>query len=88
MNLKNFRVGNLVKYKDQVFRIHSITDDFPILDTDKFGIGVVGWNDIEHIKLTKDFSKNITFHCNEQMLYRKKCKLQCNWCKQSFNLNK
>lgn len=48
------RINNLVEYDGRVFKIHTIADQFPTLDTIEFGVGVVGWRDIKPIKLTKE----------------------------------
>lgn len=61
MEAKNFRIGNLVKYEDRVFRIHSLSEELPTLDTPEFGIGVVGWNDIKPIELTSELIKDLGF---------------------------
>jgi hypothetical protein len=49
------RRGNLFKYDDRIFRIHTIAYEFPTLDTDEFGIGVVGWNNIDPVELTDEW---------------------------------
>ena len=55
MNPKEFRIGNLVEYDNRVFRIDSIAESFPTLDTPEFGIGVVDWNNIKPIPLTEEW---------------------------------
>lgn len=51
MNPNNFRVGNLISYKGETYTLIGITEQYPILNTDAFGHGVVEWKDIEGIKL-------------------------------------
>ena len=50
---KQYRIGNLIKYDGRVFEIDSIAKEFPTLNTEEFGIGVVDWNNIKPIPLTK-----------------------------------
>lgn len=54
LNYKDFRSGNLVKYDGRIFEIDTIAKEFPTLNTDEFGIGVVDWNNIEPIPLSED----------------------------------
>jgi hypothetical protein len=54
MKAKNFRIGNLVKYDNRVFAIHTLAEEFPTLDTIEFGIGVVDWNNLEPYKIKRD----------------------------------
>ena len=49
------RIGNLVEYDKRIFEIHSIAEVFPTLNTEEFGIGVVDWNNIKPIVLTKEW---------------------------------
>jgi hypothetical protein len=49
------RIGNLVCYDGRVFEIDTIAKEFPTLNTTEFGIGVVGWNDIEPIIITEEW---------------------------------
>ena len=62
MNAKNFRIGNLVKYKDRVFRVYSLAEEFPTLDTTEFGVGVVDWNNLKPIELTDYWTKRLGFN--------------------------
>ena len=43
---KDLRIGNSVMYDNRIFQISAITDEFPLLNTPEFGIGVVDWNNI------------------------------------------
>ena len=61
MEAKNFRIGNLVKYEDRIFRIHSLAEELPTLDTTEFGIGVVDWNNLKSIELTEEWLINLGF---------------------------
>lgn len=60
-NYKNYRIGNLVKHDNRIFKIDSIAKEFPTLDTYEFGIGVVDWNNIEPIKLTEEWILKLGF---------------------------
>lgn len=55
MNAKDFRIGNLVEYDNRIFEIDTIAEEFPTLNTDEFGIGVVSWANIKPIPLTEDW---------------------------------
>jgi hypothetical protein len=48
------RIGNWVEHDKRHFKIDSISNVFPTLDTIEFGIGVVDWNNINGILLTKE----------------------------------
>ena len=61
MKAKNFRIGNVVKYDNRIFTIHSIADEFPTLDTIEFGIGVVDWNNLEGIPITEEWLEKLGF---------------------------
>lgn len=41
------RIGNLVQYEGRIFQIATIAPEFPTLNTDEFGIGVVSWEEID-----------------------------------------
>lgn len=55
LEAKDLRIGNLVKYDNREFSIHTIAKEFPTLDTTEFGIGVVDWNNLEPIELTEEW---------------------------------
>jgi hypothetical protein len=48
------RIGNFVEYDGRIFQIDTISNEFPTLNTDEFGIGVVDWNNIQPIPLTEE----------------------------------
>ena len=52
INPQELRLGNWVGYDSRYFKIHSIADIFPTLNTTEFGIGVVDYNNIYGIPLT------------------------------------
>lgn len=52
MEARNFRIGNFVKYKGRIFRIHGISGEELLLDTIAFGVGVVRWCDLNPVELT------------------------------------
>ena len=58
-NYKDFRCGNLVEFEGEVYEIHDISSEFPILNTIKFGVGVVTWDNIKPIELTRDVLLNM-----------------------------
>lgn len=64
MKAKNYRIGNLVKYEDRVFRIHSLAEELPTLDTPEFGIGVVDWNSLKPSELTEEWLYKFGFTRN------------------------
>jgi len=41
-------------YDNRIFQISAITDEFPLLNTPEFGIGVVDWNNINPIPITEE----------------------------------
>jgi len=41
-------------YDNRIFQISAITDEFPLLNTPEFGIGVVDWNNIHPIPITEE----------------------------------
>jgi len=47
------RRGNLVEYEGRVFEIDIIAEEFPTLNTQEFGIGVVSWKDLGGVMLTE-----------------------------------
>lgn len=70
MKAKNYRIGNLVKYDNRVFRIHSLAEELPTLDTPEFGIGVVDWNTLKPIELTEEWLINLGFEQDTEVNYR------------------
>ena len=55
MKANELRIGNYVIYDNEVYQIDTIADVFPTLNTDKFGIGVVDWNNIKPVPLTEEW---------------------------------
>ena len=51
---QELRIGNSVMYDNRIFKISAITDEFPLLNTAEFGIGVVDWNNIHPIPITEE----------------------------------
>lgn len=58
---QDLRIGNSVMYDNRVFQIAAISDEFPMLNTAEFGIGVVDWNNIHPIPITKEALKDMKF---------------------------
>jgi len=54
INKTDLRIGNSVMYDNRIFQISAITDEFPLLNTAEFGIGVVDWNNIHPIPITEE----------------------------------
>ena len=61
MNSKDVRIGNYVEYDNRIFRIDTISDEFPTLDTQEFGIGVVDWNNLNPVKINEDWLRLLGF---------------------------
>lgn len=55
---EELRLNNLVTFEKRIFKIHSLADIFPTLDTIEFGIGIIDYNNIEPISITKEILKN------------------------------
>ncbi len=75
MKYEDLRIGNLVKHEDEIYKIHSIAKVFPTLDTIRFGVGVIDWNNITPIELTTEWLVKFGFEnwgvkvCNEYEKY-------------------
>lgn len=61
MKPTDVRIGDLVKYDGRIFEIHAIDKDYPHLNTEEFGVGVVGWDDIEGVQLTEEILLMVGF---------------------------
>lgn len=61
MKPTELRIGNIVMYDNRVFRIHSLAEELPTLDTAEFGIGVVDWNNLEPVKINKEWLIKLGF---------------------------
>ena len=55
------RINNWVRYDNREFQIHAIAEEFPCLNTDEFGIGVVSWKSLEPIPLSPEILENCGF---------------------------
>lgn len=64
MKVTELRVENLVKYDGRIFRIHSLAEEYPTLDTTEFGIGVVDWNNLNPVELTEEWLLKLGFKSN------------------------
>ena len=53
MKSNEVRLNNYVSYKGKNYQINSIAEVFPTLNTDEFGIGVVSWDKLQPINITK-----------------------------------
>lgn len=54
INKQELRIGNWVEYDGKYYKIDTIANEFPTLNTSEFGIGVVDWNNINPIHLTEE----------------------------------
>ncbi len=52
---KEAMIGNFVEYDSRIFQIQTIAEEFPTLNTDEFGVGVVTWDNIKPIALTEEW---------------------------------
>lgn len=69
MQSKEFRRGNLIEYKGCVYEIDIIADVFPHLNTDLFGTGVVGWNDIKGVEIDEKWLEKLGFEFRNERVY-------------------
>lgn len=53
-------------YDNRIFKIIAITDEFPLLNTPEFGIGVVDWNNIHPIPITEEALVKMGFECDSR----------------------
>lgn len=61
MKPEEFRQGNFIEYDGRTFAIDTIANEFPTLNTDEFGIGIVDWNNIKPIPLSEKWLENLGF---------------------------
>ena len=61
MNPKELRIGNLVKCDGRIFEIYCTDKEYPYLNTEEFGVGVVEWDDIEGVPMTEDILLKVGF---------------------------
>lgn len=61
MKETELRIGNFVEFENEVFRMHTITELYPILDTDLFGAYVVEWDKLSPIPLTEEWLVDFGF---------------------------
>lgn len=55
------RMGNWVMYDNRIFKIHCISETYPFLNTEEFGVGVVGFKNIEPIVLCPEILEKCGF---------------------------
>jgi hypothetical protein len=67
MNANSFMLNNYIEYDGRIFQIDSISKEFPTLDTEEFGIGVVDWNNIKPIEITVEHLLNFGFFEKNQL---------------------
>ena len=58
------RIGNYAMYDNRIFKIHTIAEVFPTLDTSEFGIGVIDWSNLSPIPLTEEILLKCGFEKN------------------------
>ena len=66
---QELRIGNSVMYDNRIFKISAITDEFPLLNTAEFGIGVVDWNNIHPIPITEEALLKMGFMKSGKNIY-------------------
>jgi hypothetical protein len=62
MEPSELRIGNLVEYNGEVFKIYGLSHEKPFLDTIEFGDGVVEWDDLKPIPLTEKWLMRFGFN--------------------------
>lgn len=55
LEIRDFRIDNWVEHDGNAYQLASVSEDFPLLKTQKFGIGVITWQNINPIELTRDW---------------------------------
>ena len=56
MKREELRIGNLVEYEGEIFTMNFLSKEGPpILDTLRFGYGVVEWRDLKPVPLTEEW---------------------------------
>ena len=71
ISAKELRIGNWVRYGNRIFKIHCISETYPFLNTEEFGVGVVGFKNIEPIVLCPEILENCGFEEVEGNIYYK-----------------
>ena len=61
---QELRIGNLVRYNEKLFRIYSISKEYPFLDTQEFGQGCVLYQELYGIILTPEILEKCGFEKN------------------------
>lgn len=61
MKPTDVRIGNLVKCDGRIFEIYGTDKEYPYLNTEEFGVGVVEWDDIMGVPLTEDILLKVGF---------------------------
>jgi hypothetical protein len=61
MKATELRIGNFVEFENEVFRMHIISESYPVLDTDLFGAYVVEWDKLYPIPLTEEWLADFGF---------------------------
>lgn len=61
MKATELRIGNFVEFENEVFRMHIVSESYPVLDTDLFGAYVVEWDKLYPIPLTEEWLVDFGF---------------------------
>lgn len=61
MKATELRIGNFVEFENDFFRMHIISESYPVLDTDLFGAYVVEWDKLSPIPLTEEWLEKLGF---------------------------
>lgn len=69
LTASELRIGNLVEYEGEIYEIDTISKLFPTLNTVAFGIGVVGWDNLNPIPLNEEWLLKFGFTKKENRQY-------------------
>lgn len=58
------RLKNWVEYKGKQYQISAMSETYPSVDSEEFGIGIIGWKDLKGIPLTPEVLEACGFDSN------------------------
>lgn len=62
---QDLMINNWVEYDDKLYKIAALSEEYPFLNTDAFGVGVVTYKNIRGIPLTEDILLKCGFEKRE-----------------------
>lgn len=71
---QDLMINNWVEYDDKWYKIAALTEEYPFLNTDAFGVGVVTYRNIRGIPLTED----ILLKCGAKRIEENKVSIMLN----------